>query len=83
MTIIESENCQPNGVRHLMPMIRVACITLHGSTLIVAADRLQENMVEMDSSSGLIEGDESDAYSIKFKTMLVRDFEALGEFDGF
>lgn len=83
MTIIESENCLPNGGRHLMPMIRVACITLHGTTLIIAADRLQENMIEMGSSTGQTEGDESDTYSIKFKTMLVRDYEALGEFDGF
>ena len=76
-------NVLPNGCRHLMPLIRVACITLHGATLIVRADQLQAHMVEMDSTTTLVEGDESDTYSIKFKTMLQRDFDALGEFDGF
>lgn len=73
----------PNGCRHLMPMVRVACIGHHGTTLIVKASELQQHLEGLDSSKGEIEGDESDLYTLSFKTMLVRDYEALGEFDGF
>lgn len=76
-------NSLPAGGRHLMPMIRVACITLSGSTLVIPAAELVADLAVMDSSNGDIEGDDSDTYSIMFKTMLVHDFEALGEFDGF
>ncbi len=74
---------QADGIRHQMPMIRVACISLDGITLTVPAAELQEHMREMDDSKADVEGDESDTYHLTFKTMLVRDYEALGEFDGF
>lgn len=73
----------PNGCRHLMPMIRVACIELEGSTLIVPASELQRHIEGFDTGLGAVEGDESETFSLTFKTMLVRDYEALGDFDGF
>lgn len=72
----------PNGIRHLMPMIRVACITLDGSTLTVPAKDVGQHIETLDDSLGATEGDEV-TYTLTFKTMLVRDFDALGEFDGF
>jgi hypothetical protein len=77
-----SQNLLPNGIRHLMPMIRVACITLDGTTLTVPAKELADHMAALDDSAGAIEGDEV-VYTLTFKTMLVRDYEALGEFNGF
>lgn len=74
---------QADGIRHQMPMIRVACIELDGITLTVPAAELQECMREMDDSKADHEGDESPTYRLTFKTMLLRDYEALGEFDGF
>lgn len=74
---------QADGIRHQMPMIRVACISLDGITLTVPAAELQEHMREMDDSKADHEGDESPTYHITFKTMLRRDYDALGEFDGF
>lgn len=78
-----TEAVQPDGIRHLAPMIRVACITLDGVTLTVPAADLQQHLITLDDSKGDHEGDESDAYTLIFKTMLVRDYEALGDFDGF
>jgi hypothetical protein len=72
----------PNGCRHLMPMIRVACISNGGASLIVAASELAQHIEGLDDDPGTAEGHEN-AYTLTFKTMLVRDFEALGEFDGF
>lgn len=78
-----TENVLPDGPRHLMPMIRVACITLDGITLTVPAAELQQHIAGLDDSKADHEGDESPAYTLNFKTMLVRDYDALGEFDGF
>ena len=75
-------NVLPNGGRHLMPMIRVACITPGGDSLIVAAAELAQHLESMDDNKGDIEGD-ANTFTLTFKTMLVRDFEALEEFDGF
>ena len=72
----------PRGCRHLMLMIRVACISHGGATLTVPAVELGQHLGGLDDSAGAHEGDEL-AYTLTFKTMLVRDYEALGEFDGF
>ncbi len=74
---------QAEGIRHQMPMIRVACISLGGITLTVPVAKLQEHIKGLDDSKADHEGDESDTYHLTFRTMLKRDYEALGEFDGF
>lgn len=72
----------PNGCRHLMPMIRVACISNGGATLTVPAADLAQHIEGLDDDPGTAEG-YVNTYTLTFKTMLVRDYEALGEFDGF
>lgn len=72
----------PFGCRHLMPMVRVACVSHGGVTLTVPAVELGQHLDGLDDSAGVHEGDEL-AYTLTFKTMLVRDYEALGEFSGF
>lgn len=74
---------QADGIRHQMPMIRVACIDLDGITLTVPVADMAQHIVALDDSRGDHEGDESPTFRLTFKTMLVRDYEALGEFDGF
>ena len=74
---------QADGIRHQMPMIRVACIELDGITLTVPVADMAQHIVALDDSRGDHEGDESPTFRLTFKTMLVRDYEALGEFDGF
>ncbi len=74
---------QADGIRHQMPMIRVACIELDGITLTVPVADLQQHIEGLDDSKADHEGDESPTYRLTFKTMLLRDYEALGEFDGF
>lgn len=74
---------QSDGIRHQMPMIRVACISLDGITLTVPAAELQEHIEGLDDSKAEHENDESPTYRLTFRTMLKRDYEALGEFDGF
>ncbi|GKS73725.1 hypothetical protein AVME950_02535 [Acidovorax sp. SUPP950] len=74
---------QPNGIRHQMPMLRAACITLDGITLTVPAADLQQHIEGLDDSKTDREGDDSPTYTLTFKTLLVRDYDALGEFDGF
>ncbi len=68
---------------HHVPLIRVACITLNGQTLVAPADQLQEHMDALDDNCGDVLGDEGDAFTLQFKTMLVSEYEALGDFDGF
>lgn len=63
-------------------MIRVACITHGGETLIVPAKELAQHLECLDDSNAVVEGD-ANAFTLTFKTMLVRDYDALGEFDGF
>lgn len=65
-----------NGQRCMRPVIRVACISLHGSTLTVPVSELSQHAETLD------DGD-SAAYTLTFKTMAVRDYEALGDFNGF
>ena len=55
-------------------VLRVARITLDGSTLIVPADSIDEVLAS---------DNEEYVYSLTFKTMTRADFDALGEFDGF
>ncbi|AVS68168.1 hypothetical protein C8245_23115 [Paracidovorax avenae] len=74
---------QADGIRHQMPMIRVACIELDGITLTVPVADLAQHIESLDDSKADHEGDESPAYRLTFKTMLLRDYYALGEFDGF
>lgn len=77
--------CYPNGIRHLMPTIRVACLTLDGSTMTVPAKNWADVVREIVDEGGDDAGPEGceTVYTLTFKTMLVRDYEALGEFDGF
>lgn len=72
----------PFGCRHLMPMVRVACVSHGGATLIVPAVELGQHLDGLDDNAGAHEGDEL-VYTLTFKTMLQRDYEALGEFSGF
>jgi len=65
---------------HHAPLIRVACITLNGQTFVVPADQLQEHLDALDDNRGDVLGD---AFTLQFKTMLVSEYEALGDFDGF
>ena len=44
---------------------------------------LRQHIEGLDDSKADHEGDESPTYRLTFKTMLLRDYEALGEFDGF
>lgn len=57
-----------------MPALRVAHITLDGTTLTVPADQL--------AALGLGDGD-NETYTLTFATMTQDAYEALGEFDGF
>ena len=74
---------QADGIRHQMPMIRVACIELDGITLTVPVADLKQHIEGLDDSKADHEGDEGPTYRLTFKTMLRRDYKALGEFDGF
>lgn len=54
--------------------LRIACITLDGSTLYIPAKCIT------DFGIG---DDDGETYALTFKTMTRAEFEALGEFDGF
>ncbi len=63
---------QYDGITYARPAIRVACITLDGSTVVVP----REHVADMIA-------DEEDGYTITFKTITVREFEKMEEFSGF
>lgn len=65
-----------NGHKYWRPVVRVACLTLGGTTLTLLA-------AELGCIATWIEFDTDEVYTITFKYMLTRDFEALEEFDGF
>lgn len=54
--------------------VRVACVTLDGSTLYIPAKWIT------DFGIG---DDDGETYTLTFKTMTRAEYEALGEFDGF
>lgn len=56
--------------------IRVACITLDGSTLTVPVKTLADVVPDLISESG-------DVYTLTIKEITVAEYEALGEFNGF
>lgn len=56
--------------------IRVACITLDGSTLTVPVKNLADVVPDLISETG-------DVYTLTIKEMTVAEYEALGEFNGF
>ena len=68
-----SNICQPEGIRHLVPTVRVAHITLHGSTLVVPAAELLDHIGD----------DDSNTYTVRFSTMLQRDLDDMPEHAGF
>lgn len=75
---IENETYLINKVRawkatQVKPM-RVACITLDGTTLTIPAEAITD--------FGIGE-DDGHTYTLTFKTMTRAEFDALGEFDGF
>lgn len=65
-----------NGHKYWRPVVRVACLTLGGTTLTMLAS-------ELGHITTWIEFDTDEVYTINFKYMLKREFEALGDFDGF
>jgi len=58
-----------------MPRIRVANITVDGTTLTVPRSQLLEHISDDDEVAT--------EYSVTFTTMPVPEYEALGEFSGF
>lgn len=69
---------QFDGLPPAEPAVRVACITHDGSTLTVLARELEDHLEGLDDN-----GEGETTYTLTFKTMPLREFEALGEFDGF
>lgn len=59
-----------NGMPYLRPVIRVAVVTVDGTSCVVPATDLMD----------LIE--DGSEYTVRIKTMSLRKFEALPEFDG-
>jgi hypothetical protein len=57
-------------------IIRVACITLDGSTLTVP-------LADFEGVIADLLGDEDESYTMRLKSMTRAAFDALGEFDGF
>ncbi|MDB5967147.1 MAG: hypothetical protein JWQ72_3647 [Polaromonas sp.] len=68
---VNQQICQVDGIAE--PKIRVACITLDGVTLAV-------RWGELDS---VLDYDEQNTYTLTFKSMTQREYDALGEFNGF
>jgi len=60
----------PNGIAHLQPVIRVAVVMVEGASCTVPVGELL---------AAIEDGSE---YTVKIKTMPLRDFEALPEFMG-
>lgn len=71
--VVSDQMLFPNGIRHLAPKIRVARVTLDGTKVTMPA----ADLADLDA------GEDDHAYTVRFETMLVRDFEALGDFNGF
>ncbi|MGA0608883.1 hypothetical protein [Caldimonas sp. KR1-144] len=70
-----------NGIQYNEPAIRVCCLTLDGATMTVPAKHWKDVVHEIVDEDE--EGCGETSYTLAFKTMLMKDYEALGEFDGF